>query len=106
MLKFRLTLAVTVLVVAVLLLCPLPSQAAPGAWISASSPAAVSLFAKVERWWSSLLSGGRAVPSERAQRTKIGCGIDPNGQPSSICATNTSTPSPTDPTATDPAGSS
>jgi hypothetical protein len=86
------------------LLFPLPSQASPNAWISASSPAAVSLFAKVERWWSSLLSGGRALPSERAQQTKIGCAIDPNGQP--VCTTDTSTPLPTDPTATDPSGAS
>jgi hypothetical protein len=105
MLKFRLALAVAALVVAVLLF-PLPSQAAPGAWSSASGPAAVSLFAKVERWWSSLLSGGRAVPSERAQGTKIGCAIDPNGLPLPLCGVpDPSTILPTEPAPTSSSGS-
>lgn len=79
MLKYR--FAVTVITVALLAaLVPTPSHAAPRGW----SPAApASLLERIGDWWSQALRGAERAtrPEPAAARPKIGCGIDPNGQP-------------------------
>jgi hypothetical protein len=59
-----------------LILLPAPSEASSRNWTLFSEPAA-GLFAKIERWWNSILNG-----TERPEpvQEKNGCGLDPNGQ--------------------------
>lgn len=78
MLKCR--FAVTAMLLALfVVLAPLPSQAAPRGWTAVSVPSVSSLFEKITRWWNQTLNG----PDRRQRSTapKLGCGIDPNGQP-------------------------
>jgi hypothetical protein len=79
MLKYR--FAVTAIALALLVaLAPTPSHAAPWGW-SPASPA--GLFERIGDWWNQAFRGTERVTPLRpaAARPKIGCGIDPNGQP-------------------------
>lgn len=60
-----------------LMLIPAPSQASSRSWMPVFEPAA-GLFAKIERWWNSILNGPER-PEPSPVRQKNGCGIDPNG---------------------------
>jgi len=102
MLKCRFALAVAVFL-GVALLSPSPSQAASRSWIGPASPAVASLFAKVERWWSSLLSDGMPAKAERSRQIKNGPGMDPNGEP--LCTECVTGGIPSLSLPTDPSGS-
>lgn len=80
MLKSRFAVAAVVLALLVAL-APAPSQAAPRGWNAVSVPSVSSLFEKIGRWWNQTLSGPDRPARQQATAPKIGCGIDPNGQP-------------------------
>lgn len=83
----RKIIATALAVALLLILVPQPSQAAPRMWTSLSEPA-VSLIAKIGRWWSLFLNGSERPPSPPAWQ-KQGCGMDPNGQV--VCEPGTGT---------------
>ena len=102
MLKYRAVLTAGVFV-CIVLLSPLPSHASPARWTDSSGPAAVRL---PERWWSSLLNGGRPAPQERSHAPKAGCAIDPNGLLGTVvCIVDPGLTGSTTPTSTAPSGS-
>lgn len=80
MLKHR-VIGAAIIGVLLLMLVPVPSQAAPWTGEQLSGPASV-FFTKIERWWSLLLNGLESPSSpERPAWQKNGCGMDPNGKP-------------------------
>lgn len=78
--RFAVTAVILVLLVA---LAPMPSQAAPRGWTAVSVPSVASLFEKIGRWWNQALNGPARPARPQTSAPKIGCGIDPNG--SSLC---------------------
>jgi len=60
-----------------LILLPIPSKAATLGRAPHSLPV-ISLFEKLERWWSQLLNGPERSPSSPVWE-KQGCAQDPNG---------------------------
>lgn len=64
-----------------IVLAPMPSQAAPRGWTAVSVPSVASLFEKIGRWWNQALNGPDRPARPQTTTPKIGCGIDPNGQP-------------------------
>lgn len=97
MLKSR--FAVTAVTLALFVaLAPLPSQAAPRGWTAVSVPSVSSLFEKIGRWWNQTLNGPDRPARQQTTAPKIGCGIDPNGEP--LCGTDPdplTAPEPVDP---------
>ncbi len=87
MLKYRFAATVIALTLLVALVPP-ASHAAPWGWAPAS-PA--GLFERIGDWWNQALRGAERAthPQAAAARPKIGCGIDPNGQP--LCNPGTGT---------------
>lgn len=80
MLKSR--FAVTALILALFVaLAPAPSQAAPRGWTAVSVPSVSGLFEKIGHWWNQALNGPDRPVRRQTSAPKIGCGIDPNGQP-------------------------
>jgi hypothetical protein len=70
--------AAAVVTAFLLILIPAPSQASSHNWMLLSEPVA-GIFAKIERWWNSILKSPERQEPSRI-REKNGCGIDPNGQ--------------------------
>ena len=99
MLKSR--FAVTAMLLALLIaLSPAPSQAASRGWTAVAVPSVSSLFEKISRWWNHTLNGPSHQDRRQTAAPKIGCGIDPNGQP--MCGPGPdpdplTTPEPVDP---------
>jgi hypothetical protein len=81
MLKNRFVVAALVLTLFAAL-APTPSQAAPRGWAAVSVPSLAGLFDEIGTWWHHVLNGQeRPVRRQSVAAPKIGCGIDPNGQP-------------------------
>lgn len=80
MLKHRIAGAAAIAAL-LLILVPVPSQAAPWTGIQLSGPSP-GLLAKIGHWWTLLLSGPEPPPShEQTAWQKNGVGMDPNGKP-------------------------